>query len=139
MTSIPIYHSVGALDALTRGDLKGPLNDGLPETLEDWIPYSGLGHIKIKLNGDDLKWDVERVLGVDAVATRARPRTVWFYSLDFNERCPSVEHLLGITRQVKERNQAAFHRIQYIEQPTKRNLAKIGIMKCTKPLSCCRW
>ena len=51
--SVPIYHSVGALDALTRGDLRDPLNDGLPETLEDWIPYSGLSHIKIKLNGDD--------------------------------------------------------------------------------------
>ncbi len=43
-------------------------NDGLPETLPEWIRYNGLTHLKIKLNGDDLDWDVERVLRVDRVA-----------------------------------------------------------------------
>ncbi len=120
---VPLYHSVGALDALTSSELLKPVDDGLPETLADWIPYSGLDHIKIKLNGDDLGWDLERVLGVDAVATKARPGTVWFYSLDFNERCRNVEYLLEFVRKLKERNSAAFGRIQYIEQPTARDLA----------------
>jgi len=120
---IPLYHSVGALDALTRGELAQPVHDGLPETLEDWIPYSGLDHIKIKLNGDDLAWDVERVLGVDAVAVKARPQTQWFYSLDFNERCRNVGYLLEFVRRVKAKNAAGFARIQYIEQPTARDLA----------------
>ncbi len=121
---IPLYHSVGALDSLTRSELKEPVKDGLPETLEEWIPYSGLDHIKVKLNGDDLAWDVERVLGVDAVAVRKRPEVTWFYSLDFNERCRNVEYLLEFVRKLKERNAAAFERIQYIEQPTARDLAK---------------
>ena len=121
--AMPLYHSVGALDALTPADLSQAIHDGLPETLADWIPYSGLDHIKIKLNGDDLAWDLDRVLGVDAVAVEARPRTVWFYSLDFNERCRNVEYLLRFIRTLKERNPAAFARIQYIEQPTARDLA----------------
>ncbi len=120
---IPLYHSVGALDALTRADLTRPIHDGLPETLEEWIPYSGLDHIKIKLNGDDLNWDLERVVGVDAAAVKARPNTVWFYSLDFNERCRNVEYLLEFIRKLEERNSAVFDRIQYIEQPTARDLA----------------
>src|SRR5262249_25715664 len=94
---MPLYHLVGALDPLTSGDVKQPVGDGLPETLGEWIPYNGLTHIKIKLNGDDLGWDVERVVGVDAVSTeaqRARGVEAWCYSLDFNERCGSVGYLL---------------------------------------------
>jgi L-alanine-DL-glutamate epimerase-like enolase superfamily enzyme len=121
--SMPVYHSVGALDALTSADLLQPIHDGLPETLSDWIPYSGLDHIKIKLNGDDLAWDLDRILRVDAVAVQARPEITWLYSLDFNERCRNVEYLLQFIHTLKERNPAAFARIQYIEQPTARDLA----------------
>jgi L-alanine-DL-glutamate epimerase-like enolase superfamily enzyme len=120
---MPVYHSVGALDALTSADLSQPIHDGLPETLSDWIPYSGLDHIKIKLNGDDLAWDLDRILRVDAVAVQARPEITWLYSLDFNERCRNVEYLLQFIHTLKERNPAAFARIQYIEQPTARDLA----------------
>jgi L-alanine-DL-glutamate epimerase-like enolase superfamily enzyme len=121
--SMPVYHSVGALDAPTSLDLSQPIHDGLPETLSDWIPYSGLDHIKIKLNGDDLAWDLDRVLRVDAVAVQTRPNVTWFYSLDFNERCRNVEYLLQFIHTLKERNPPAFARIQYIEQPTARDLA----------------
>ena len=48
------------------------LNDGLPETLPEWIRANGLTHLKIKLNGDDLAWDVDRVVRVDRVATAAQ-------------------------------------------------------------------
>jgi L-alanine-DL-glutamate epimerase-like enolase superfamily enzyme len=46
----------------------------------------------------------------------------WFYSLDFNERCPNVGYLLDFLHQLKEKAPAAFDRIQYIEQPTARDL-----------------
>lgn len=124
--SLPLYHSVGALDPLTPSEVTHPIGDGLPETLGQWIEYSGVDHIKIKLNGDDLDWDINRVLGIDAVAVQVQARravTTWFYSLDFNERCRNVEYLLSFIRILKERNSAAFKRIQYIEQPTARDLA----------------
>jgi L-alanine-DL-glutamate epimerase-like enolase superfamily enzyme len=124
--SMPLYHSVGALDPLTAADVKTPIDDGLPETLGEWITYSRIDHIKIKLNGNDLEWDLDRVLNIHAVANEVKTRrasTSWFYSLDFNERCPNVEYLLNFIHLLKERSTQAFERIQYIEQPTARDLA----------------
>ena len=123
--TLPLYHLVGALDPLGKTDVASPLKDGFPETLEDWIPYNGLTHLKIKLSGEDISWDVGRVLGVETVAARAQAalgRKKWHYSLDFNEKCPSAESLLEFLNQLKEKNPKAFSRISYIEQPTKRDL-----------------
>ena len=123
---IRMYHSVGASDPLTAADVKTPIHDGLPETLRDWIPYNGVTAIKIKLNGDDLAWDVERVAAIDRVTIEAQARLgvrEWLYSLDFNERCPNVQYLLDFVRQLKGKAPSAFGRVQYIEQPTARDLA----------------
>jgi L-alanine-DL-glutamate epimerase-like enolase superfamily enzyme len=123
---MPLYHSVGALDPLTAAEVLRPIRDGLPETLAEWIKYSGIDRIKIKLNGDDLDWDLNRVLEVDQVAVQVQAErgvTSWFYSLDFNERCRDVQYLLRFIHSLKDRNDAAFKRIQYIEQPTRRDLA----------------
>src|SRR5262249_5773364 len=122
---LPLYHLVGALDPLTDADVARRIGDGLPETLPEWIRHDGLTHLKVKLNGDNLDWDVNRVLSVDRVAAETqKQRGVgrWFYSLDFNEKCPNVGYLLEFLRKVQERAPAGFERIQYIEQPTKRDL-----------------
>jgi L-alanine-DL-glutamate epimerase-like enolase superfamily enzyme len=122
---LPLYHLVGALDPIDDGDVRQRLNDGLPETLPEWIRFNGLTHLKIKLNGDDLGWDVERVVRVERTAAGVqRPRGVerWVYSLDFNERCPHVGYLLEFLRRLQEQAPAAFDRVQYIEQPTARDL-----------------
>jgi len=124
-TVMPLYHLVGALDPLTPADVAKPIGDGLPETLGDWIHFNGLTHLKIKLNGEDINWDVERVLGVNAVAEieqKKRNISRWFYSLDFNEKCANVGYLLEFLKMIRERSPAGFERIQYIEQPTKRDL-----------------
>jgi L-alanine-DL-glutamate epimerase-like enolase superfamily enzyme len=120
--TMPLYHLVGALDPLDADAIAQPVGDGLPETLGDWIKRDGLTHLKIKLNGDNLTWDVERVLGVDRVAMQTRQRVPFSYSLDFNERCPNVAYLLEVLRTIDERQPTAFARIQYIEQPTARDL-----------------
>jgi len=123
---VRMYHSVGASDPLTRGDIKKPIHDGLPECLEDWIPYSGVTAIKIKLNGGDLNADVERVAAIDRVTTAAQEKRGfkgWLYSLDFNERCPNVQYLLDFEHQIKGKAPSAFQRVQYIEHPTQRDLA----------------
>jgi L-alanine-DL-glutamate epimerase-like enolase superfamily enzyme len=123
--SMPLYHSVGALDALTEADLTHRINDGRPETLAQWIVYSGITHTKIKLNGDDLKWDVDRVVNIDRVTTETQAKrgvSNWVYSLDFNEKCRNVGYLLAFIRELKAKSPDAFTRIQYIEQPTARDL-----------------
>ncbi len=122
---MPLYHLVGALDPLTPGETP-PIGDGLPETLGDWIAYNGLTHLKIKLNGDYLAWDVERVIGVERVAVvaqAARGCPVWHYSLDFNEKCANVQYILDFLAQLRERAPQALDRVHYIEQPTHRDLA----------------
>src|SRR5579864_1733293 len=122
---MPLYHLIGALDPITDADIKQRINDGLPETLPEWIRADGLTHLKIKLNGDNLSWDVERVLQVDeAAAETQHERGVrqWHYSLDFNERCANVGYLLEFLARVKEQRPHGFERIQYIEQPTARDL-----------------
>ena len=122
---VRMYHSVGASDPLSAAEPHTPLNDGLPETLEAWIPYSGITAIKIKLNGADLVWDSDRVAEIDRVTTRAqqaRGFADWIYSLDFNERCPSAQHVLDFTLRLKQIAPNAFARVQYIEQPTARDL-----------------
>lgn len=122
---MPLYHLVGALDPLTDADIAQRINDGLPETLPEWINHNGLTHLKLKLNGDDLAWDVDRVVAIERVASaaqRARGCREWHYSLDFNERCASVQYVLDFLAQVEERSPAALARVQYIEQPTHRDL-----------------
>jgi L-alanine-DL-glutamate epimerase-like enolase superfamily enzyme len=122
---IPLYHLVGAVDPITDIDIRQRVGDGLPETLPEWIRYNGIKRIKIKLNGSDLGWDVERVIAVDrATAETQRPLKVeeWFYSLDFNEKCPNVDYLLAFLKRLKESAPQGFARIQYVEQPTKRDL-----------------
>src|SRR5262249_4560243 len=122
---MPLYHLIGALDPIADADVKTRLADGLPETLPEWIKGDGLTHLKIKLNGDDLTWDVERVVRIDRTAAEtqsARGVSAWNYSLDFNERCANVGYLSEFLAKVKERAPRGFDRVQYIEQPTARDL-----------------
>ncbi len=127
---IPVFHSVGGLDPLDASGVETPVRDGLPETLDEWIRRDGLVRIKIKLQGDDLSWDVERTLAIDRIACperaeasrRASTVTEMAYCLDFNERCPDVEYVLECLHRIRDRSAEAFERILYVEQPTARDL-----------------
>ncbi len=70
--SLPLYHLIGALDPLTEADVKERPNDRLPVTLGEWIKADSLTHLKIKLAGDQLDWDIERVLAIDKAAGEAQ-------------------------------------------------------------------
>jgi len=122
---LPLYHLVGGADPLTAEEVKNPVGDGLPETLADWIRREHITHFKLKMRGNDLGWDVDRAIGVHRVAVethRALGIDTRQYSLDFNEMCRSVDYLVEFLTRVREKETAAFEAIQYIEQPTKRNL-----------------
>lgn len=120
----PVFHSVGASDPLEDADVRERVDDGLPNTLAEWIPHDGLTCFKIKLNGGDADADVDRIIRIDRLVTRLQqpgqdePR----YLLDFNEGCPNVEYLLDVLRRVREGTPSGFERILYIEQPTPRDL-----------------
>lgn len=129
VASLPLYHLIGALDPLTSADVTERPKDNLPVTLGEWIAADGLTHLKIKLNGDNLDWDVERVLSIERVAAeaqQARHCSQWVYSCDFNEKCGSADYVLEFLNRVRSGAPAAFDRIQYIEQPTSRDLEAPG-------------
>ncbi len=118
-------HSVGAADPIDSSDVKKRLNDGLPETLGEWIVEDGLTHLKIKLNGNNLEADVARVLHIDRVTTEVethRGVRQWHYSLDFNEQCPDVDYLLNFMGRIEKGSPGGYERITFIEQPTRRDL-----------------
>ena len=123
--TMPVFHSVGASDPIEPSDVRQPLEDGLPNTLEGWIAQDGLVRFKIKLNGGHLEADLDRVVRVDRVVRRALGAARFGdskYCLDFNEGCPNVEYLLTFLRRVREATPDGFERILYIEQPTSRDL-----------------
>ena len=129
---LPLYHLVGALDPLTEANVKLRPDDSLPVTLGEWIDADGLTHFKIKLAGDDLEWDVQRVIAVENIVAahkKDKGQSTWFYSCDFNETCESAEYVLEFLAKISESSQAAWDRIQYIEQPTSRDLEAASAAK----------
>jgi len=123
--AIPLFHSVGGLDAVLPDDRDPAPDDGLPRTLADWIRFNGLTHVKIKLQGQSLDWDVERTLAIDRVARETRPEVSWNYCVDFNEACPDVAYVLEFLARVREGCRACFDSILYVEQPTARDLDRV--------------
>lgn len=118
-------HSVGAGDPIKSSEITRRLDDGLPQSLEQWIVADGLTHLKIKLEGNHLEGDVARVAEIDQVARAVKvPEGVrnWRYSLDFNEQCPDVEYLLAFIQRINQQSPGCFERITFIEQPTRRDL-----------------
>jgi L-alanine-DL-glutamate epimerase-like enolase superfamily enzyme len=119
--ALPLYHLAGAVDPLLPADIQHRVGDGFPEDLSEWIRHDGITHIKIKLNGDDRAWDMNRVVRVHQAA-QSTGRSGFVYSLDFNEKCPNVQYLLDFLHGLKAESSEAFSRTQYIEQPTARDL-----------------
>ena len=125
---LPIFHLVGALDKIYREevDAEDP-RDGLPVALEDWIERDGVFCLKVKLRGNDLKWDVERTSLVAEVAQeklKELGREEFYLSIDSNEMNPNPEFTLEYLRRLKKRSPLAFERLLYLEQPTERDLER---------------
>jgi L-alanine-DL-glutamate epimerase-like enolase superfamily enzyme len=122
---MPLCHLISAVDPIEAADNAKPIRDGLPETLPEWIHFNGLKYFKIKLNGNDLKWDLERVLHIDRVITetlKQQGKHDWAYVLDFNEKCPDVDYYLKFLGRLRATLPDGFERVEYVEQPTARDL-----------------
>jgi len=120
-----LYHSVGASDPLDSLEGAPALEDGLPQTLAEWISAEGLTHFKVKLNGGDLRLDVDRMVDIERVVSAGQEKRggrEWKYSLDFNEGCRTVDYLLDFLEEIERRAPSVKARLQYVEQPTSRNL-----------------
>jgi len=126
---MPLCHLVSAVDPLVAGDVARPIGDGLPETLAEWIEYNGLNHLKIKLNGNDLDWDLARMASIERVTAEVQKKrgvADWAYVPDFNAKCADAAYYVEFLRRLKEREPRGFARIEYVEQPTSRDLSRRG-------------
>ncbi|KAB2868620.1 MAG: mandelate racemase, partial [Burkholderiaceae bacterium] len=120
--SIAARHTVGLVDAITAADLAHPVNDGLPETLEQVIARYGHRHFKLKVGGriDD---DVARLTRIAAVLDRID--APYLVSLDGNEQyadAAGVDELLARMRQTPALARL-WASIAFIEQPIARKTA----------------
>lgn len=126
--SLPIFHLVGGIDKLTRGEVTdSDPQDGLPVSLEEWIERDGIRCFKVKLRGNDNDWDVERTATVAEVVQATYQRlgiTDRFYlSTDSNEMNPDPESVVDYLQRLQERSPLAYEALLYLEQPTERDLS----------------
>lgn len=84
---VAVRHTVGLADPLTTADTTKPLDDGLPETLEENIATYGLRHFKVKFTGLQDLPRLERIFGL--IATPLDAGDGWL-TLDGNESFVTV-------------------------------------------------
>jgi hypothetical protein len=120
--SIAARHTVGLVDAITAADLQHPVNDGLPETLEQVVAHYGHRHFKLKVGGriDD---DVARLTAIAAVLDRSSADYV--ASLDGNEQYADAAGVAELLARLQATPALArlLRSILFIEQPIARKTA----------------
>lgn len=114
-TTLTAWHLVGGVDPLTEADLTGAEpDDGYPVLLGDWIERDGLNALKIKLRGNDLEWDYQRVVDVGRIATS---RGVDWLSTDFNCTVREVGYVTEILDRLLVDEPRIYGMVLYVEQP----------------------
>ncbi|MCL4544455.1 MAG: hypothetical protein M1118_07645 [Chloroflexi bacterium] len=109
------WHLVGGKDPITPEDLTGSEpNDGYPVLLRDWIRSDGLTCLKVKLAGNDERWDYERLVAVGRVAIEEG--CLWL-SADFNCTVPSTDYVNTILDRLLYQEPRIYGMLLYVEQP----------------------
>ncbi len=124
--SIAILHLLGGLDKLTEDEITDDdIKDDWPVSLDQYIRRDGIFCVKVKIRGNDLEWDVERMARAYEVLIENRERLGSddvVLTCDANEQVPSVEHAVAMLEALKERSPEAYEHLAYVEQPTSRDL-----------------
>jgi len=134
--SLPVWHLVGAKDAIFSDELKGDeIHDGYPLTLVDWIKKDGLKCLKIKLTGNNESWDYNRIISVGKLGIETGAN--WL-SVDFNCTVKDPSYVCKILDKLLLENPRIYGMILYVEQPFPYELRKYSIdvhsVSARKPL-----
>lgn len=124
-TQIAARHTVGLVDPITAQDVKVPVGDGLPETLEQVVQRYAHRWFKLKVGGE-AKADVERLAAIGSVLDRLA--TPYRASLDGNEQYNDAGGVLELWQRMKAepRLKRLVPSVVFIEQPIKRQNALSG-------------
>ncbi len=118
-TAFWIRHTVGASDPLTRADLGDrAVNDGLPETLQEYIEEDGVRFFKIKVTGEPER-DLERLGKIWDVVMEADSPVL---TLDANEAYEDLDRFAAFVARFEQELTGCFQHVDYIEQPLPRGL-----------------
>ena len=93
-----VRHTVGLIDPITAAEVRKPVADGLPETLEDYLARDGIRYLKIKVGGA-LEEDLARLEAIAAVLERRERR--FGITLDGNEQYKAPGDFIALVEAIK--------------------------------------
>jgi hypothetical protein len=120
LREIFIRHTVGAKDPILAADLPKAkrLNDGEPETLEEYIRRDGLRYFKLKIVGNP-EADLTRLERIWSVVVKTQRPVV---TLDGNESASDLDAFGRFVEAFEKRLPGLFQHTAFIEQPLTRAL-----------------
>ena len=121
VTCSDIRHCIGLTDPLTDGDLpaENRINDGLPETLEEYIAHDGLTHFKIKIEGTP-KRDFPRLKRIAEILPKGPDVLI---TMDANEMFKKIEIFEEFVGRIRRELPDLFQRLAWFEQPMPRAMS----------------
>ncbi len=112
---MPAWHLVGGKDIIDAEELTGTEpNDGYPVLLEEWIERDQLTCLKVKLRGNDVEWDYNRLIDVGQIAIDGG---VLWLTTDFNCMVTDPAYVTGILDRLVTGQPRIHGMILYVEQP----------------------
>jgi L-alanine-DL-glutamate epimerase-like enolase superfamily enzyme len=130
------WHLVGGKDPIDESELDGTEpDDGYPVLLSDWIRNDGLKCLKVKLRGNDDKWDYERLTKVGEIALE---HDVYWLTADFNCTVTDPSYVNDILDRLMVDHPRIYGMILYVEQPfpydLEENQIDVHSVSARKPL-----
>jgi L-alanine-DL-glutamate epimerase-like enolase superfamily enzyme len=127
---------VGGKDPIDESELDGTEpHDGYPVLLRDWIRRDGLRCLKVKLRGDDARWDYRRLTKVGRIAVE---EGVHWLTSDFNCTVTDPAYVNAILDRLLVEHPRIYGMLLYVEQPfpydLERHQIDVHSVSARKPL-----
>lgn len=123
---VALRHTVGMVDPIDDDDLPRDQrrNDGLPETLEDYLRDDSIRYLKIKVAGEQAA-DLDRLRRIAGLLERLNLASEVRLTLDGNEQFTALADFAGFAEAMRaDKTLDAFRQaILFVEQPLDRKVA----------------
>ena len=123
--SIYVRHTVGLADPLTTAEIPNDerLDDGFPQSLEEYVERSGLRYLKVKVS-NQLENDIERLKTIAAIMQRSCGDR-YGVTLDGNEQYRGADDFDGLIEAIRSESDLneLWSNIIAVEQPLERAIA----------------
>ena len=125
LRSVFVRHTVGLADPLSAADIPESerLDDGFPQTLEEYIEQTGIRYLKIKVS-NQLDHDFGRIVKIAELIERHRGDD-YRVTLDGNEQYSDIDQFLQLIDRVRDVDtmETFWRNTLVLEQPLERMVA----------------